>query len=110
MVRRGGQGAVRWERENDAYYPRDKYRDIKEYFGTRYILLKSGNNKTIFSHIFSIKSSQFRARMTERDGAPTILISRVRPEDKGVYRFQTLCNYSNDDHNDDDRDDDDDDD
>jgi hypothetical protein len=37
IVRRGGQGAVRWERENDAYYPRDKYRDIKEYFGTRYI-------------------------------------------------------------------------
>jgi hypothetical protein len=38
MFRRGGQqGAVRWERENDAYYPRDKYRDIKEYFGTRYI-------------------------------------------------------------------------
>jgi hypothetical protein len=92
MFRRGGQGAVRWERENDAYYPRDKYRDIKEYFGTRYILLKRENNKTIISHIFSIKSSHSRARMTERDGAPTILISRVRPEDKGVYRFQTLCN------------------
>jgi hypothetical protein len=32
---RRGTG-VRWERENDAYYPRDKYRDIWEYFGTRY--------------------------------------------------------------------------
>ena len=28
---------MRWERENDAHYPRDKYRDIKEYFGTRYL-------------------------------------------------------------------------
>jgi hypothetical protein len=33
MIRRGN--SVSWERENDAYYPRAKYRDIKEYFGSR---------------------------------------------------------------------------
>jgi len=49
---------IRWERENDAYYPRDKYRDLQEYFGTRM-----------------------------RDyGEEVLTITRVKPEDKGVYR------------------------
>ena len=26
---------VRWDREVDSYYPRDKYRDVLEYFGSR---------------------------------------------------------------------------
>jgi len=48
---------VRWERENDAYYPRDKYRHLLDYFG---------------------------GRATEE--GTRLIISRVRPEDKGVYR------------------------
>ena len=49
---------IRWERENDAYYPRDKYSDLQEYFGTRM-----------------------------RDyGEEVLTITRVKPEDKGVYR------------------------
>jgi len=49
---------IRWERENDAYYPRDKYRDLQQYFGTRM-----------------------------RDyGEEVLTITRVKPEDKGVYR------------------------
>jgi len=49
---------VRWERENDAYYPRDKYRDLQEYFGSR-------------------------MRVYDED---VMTITRVKPEDKGVYR------------------------
>jgi len=55
---RSRYGRIRWERENDAYYPRDKYRDLQEYFGTRM-----------------------------RDyGEEVLTITRVKPEDKGVYR------------------------
>lgn len=53
---------VRWERENDAYYPRDKYEDLRDYFGTRMSL--------------------------EDDGR--LIITRVRPEDKGVYRCYAI--------------------
>jgi len=51
-------GRVGWERENDAYYPRDKYEDLRDYFGTR--------------------------MRSDDDGR--LIITRVRPEDKGVYR------------------------
>ena len=27
---------MKWDREVDSYYPRDKYRDVMEYFGGRY--------------------------------------------------------------------------
>jgi len=30
-----GRNIARWDREVDAYYPRDKYRDVLEYFGSR---------------------------------------------------------------------------
>lgn len=50
-------GYVRWERENDAYYPRDKYRDVLDFLGSR-----GGVDDDL------------------------LVISRVRPEDKGVYR------------------------
>ena len=55
-------GRVRWERENDAYYPRDKYEDLRDYFGTR--------------------------MRSDDDGRLTI--TRVRPEDKGVYRCYSV--------------------
>jgi len=48
---------VRWERENDAYYPRDKYRNIMDYLGGR-----------------------------GREEGTRLIISTVKPEDKGVYR------------------------
>jgi len=48
---------VVWEREHDAHYPRDKYRDLRDYFGGRV-----------------------------REEGDRLVITRVRPEDKGVYR------------------------
>lgn len=49
---------VLWEREHDAYYPRDKYRDLQDYFGSR-------------------------MRSTDDE---KLIITKVKPEDKGVYR------------------------
>jgi len=48
---------VRWEREHDAYYPRDTYRDLLDYLGAR-------------GHLEGSR----------------LIIERVKPEDKGVYR------------------------
>ena len=47
-----------WTREHDAYYPRDKYRDILDYCGGR----------------------------CDPDG-DLLRIRNVQPEDKGVYRL-----------------------
>merc|ERR1711874_119587 len=55
-------GRIHWERENDAYYPRDKYRDLQEYFGTR------------------------MRRGSYDEDEEVLTITRVKPEDKGVYR------------------------
>lgn len=64
-------GRVRWDRENDAYYPRDKYRDIEQYFGSRARVEDAGNGN-------------YR---DYRDGdISRLIIYEVRPEDKGVYR------------------------
>ena len=49
---------VEWRREHDSYYPRDKYRDLLDYCGGRCRVEDS--------------------RLVIRD---------VRPEDKGVYRW-----------------------
>ena len=50
-----------WTREHDAYYPRDKYRDIFDYCGGR----------------------------CDPDGE-LLRIRNVQPEDKGVYRLVGL--------------------
>ena len=52
-----------WTREHDAYYPRDKYRDILDYCGGR----------------------------CDPDG-DLLRIRNVQPEDKGVYRLVDGCN------------------
>jgi hypothetical protein len=31
-----GSQYVKWDREVDSYYPRDKYNDVTQYFGQRY--------------------------------------------------------------------------
>ena len=49
---------MEWRREHDSYYPRDKYRDLLDYCGGRCRVEDS--------------------RLVIRD---------VRPEDKGVYRW-----------------------
>ena len=54
----GGYDRIEWIREHDAYYPKDQFRDLMEYCGTRCSV--------------------------DRDG--TLLISNVKSEDKGVYR------------------------
>ena len=36
-----GYAEVVWEREHDAHYPRDKYRDLRDYFGGRVSLTNS---------------------------------------------------------------------
>ena len=56
----GGYDRIEWIREHDAYYPKDQYRDLMEYCGSRCSV--------------------------ERDG--TLVINNVRSEDKGVYRCQ----------------------
>jgi len=52
-----GYDRVEWRREHDGYYPRDTYRDLMHYCGGRCSLQDN-----------------------------TLVISEVRPEDKGVYR------------------------
>ena len=54
----GGYDRIEWIREHDAYYPKDQFRDLMEYCGTRCSV--------------------------DRDG--TLVINNVKSEDKGVYR------------------------
>ena len=59
-----GYNRIVWTREHDAYYPRDKYRDILDYCSGR----------------------------CDPDGE-VLRIRNVQPEDKGVYRW-VVHNYS----------------
>jgi len=76
--RRGDR--VRWDRENDAYYPRDKYRDLDDYFGSRAVIEDGYDG--------------YRSRSS--DGAPKLIIKKVHPEDKGVYRCYLEGGYETD--------------
>ena len=55
----GNYGRIEWSREHDGYYPRDKYKDLLDYCGSR---------------------------CSVKDGGRILEMRDVRPEDKGVYR------------------------
>ena len=56
------ESRIVWTRENDAYYPRDKYRSILDYCGGR----------------------------CDQDGE-LLRIRNVQPEDKGTYRLGRIA-------------------
>jgi len=62
---------VKWTRDHDAYYPRDKYPQLLDYFRDRASLPDTDRDGTT---------------LVDRDGISRLLIKRVKMEDKGVYR------------------------
>ena len=91
---------VEWRREHDGYYPRDTYRDLMHYCGGRCslqvdircfesfvdCLLVESNSTLVEASSEYSKKKLSRISLTPPPQENTLVISEVRPEDKGVYR------------------------
>ena len=77
---------VRWEREHDAYYPRDTYRSNLILF-LLFIPIPSGCHQTPLI-LSSRDLLDYLGPRGHLDGT-RLIIDRVKPEDKGVYRWDT---------------------